>query len=283
MYLVTGSIAQDNINGKSVRGGTGANIALALAKLCGPNPEVRIQGTVGSCADSFSYVDYLLSKGVYTLVQRVADEKISGCTVTGESTELQTIEYKGVSGCRAMHIGDDARVVIVAAEDPVAMVARCDLAVAAKRPLVFAPGQATHALLETFTPSKLKRVVQGAALVMVNQSEYLALQTHNLLTDHPRVVVTQGDHGHSIYRFNVSRFYRQDVKVAMDQNDTVGCGDAFLAATVHAWANGAELEDACAKGSVMGLACATWAGPQTYLDYITVEDGRIQISAKEQQ
>ena len=247
------------------RGGTAPNIAYTLA-LLGEHPQVL--ATVGE--DFSDYRAWLESKGVDTSEVKV----ISGMYTASffANTDLSNNQicsfYAGaMSKASTLSLSKMARkpeLVIISPNDPLAMdqlVAECKQL---NIPYLYDPSQQ----IVRVTADEIRRGVEGASSLFVNEYEFELLQKHTGLTPEQVIakvgflVVTLGDKGAVIYA--EGRHYNVPTVQPRKVLDPTGVGDAFRGGFIRAQRLGLDWE-ACGKvGALAAVYCLEARGPQEH-------------------
>jgi adenosine kinase len=247
------------------RGGTAPNIAYTLA-LLGEHPQVL--ATVGE--DFAEYRAWLESKGVDTSLTKVVPGTYTASFFA--NTDLANNQicsfYTGAMAHAATLSLRDLPVkpdlVIVSPNDPKAMdqnVAECkELGI----PYLYDPSQQ----IVRVSGEEIRRGVEGAASLFVNEYEFELLQKHTGLTPSQvmeRVgflVVTLGEKGAAIYADGQK--YTVPAVAPKAILDPTGVGDAFRGGFVRGLRLGLGW-DTCGKmGALAAVYCLETRGPQEH-------------------
>lgn len=253
------------------RGGTAPNIAYTLA-LLGERPQVL--ATVGE--DFADYRAWLESKGVDTSLTKV----ITG-TYTASffaNTDLANNQicsfYTGAMAHAATLSLRDLPVkpdlLIISPNDPKAMdqnVAECkELGI----PYLYDPGQQ----IVRVSGEEIRRGVEGAASLFVNEYEFELLQKHTglspvqVLERVGFLVVTLGEKGAAIYADG--QIVRVPVVAPRAILDPTGVGDAFRGGFLAGYAHGFDWKLCGEIGSLSAVYCLEQRGTQNH-SYIKEE------------
>ncbi len=212
-----------------LRGGTAPNIAYTLALL---GVRARLFATVGE--DFEEYRTWLESKGVDTTWAKVVPGVFTASFFanTDRSNAQIASFYPGAMAYASqlsLHdLKDDPPgFVVVSPNDPEAMIRYVDECRELNTPYLYDPSQQIVRL----TASDLRRGIEGAHAVFVNDYEYALIQkmtgmsSAELLSHVEFVVVTRGEQGAIIY----SQAGEIDIPVVKPEKiaDPTGVGDAF--------------------------------------------------------
>lgn len=308
LTLVTGSIAFDKImmfNGKfgdhilptkthslnvafhipnirNEHGGTGANIAYALASL-GDKP--LLIGAVGSL-DSAHYVDLLEKRGVeVSMLKHVKHAYSAQANIMTDMMNNQiTAFHPGAMGYASeIEVESIIRTVsaqgktlsnisIVSPDDKYAMLNHVSGLNKLGIDLIFDPGQA----LPLFSKHELMDVLDKSYLVTLNDYEAellvqitgLAIEGDNsilskLSSRNGGLIVTRGKDGVDFYRHNESVLHVGIAKVDKVVDPT-GCGDAFRAGLLYVLAKERNFELALKAGVCTGGIQVQYPGAQNH-------------------
>jgi adenosine kinase len=253
------------------RGGTAPNIAYTLA-LLGEHPQVL--ATVGE--DFAEYRAWLESKGVDTSLTKVVPGTYTAsffantdrannqiCSFyTGAMAHAATLSLRDLPAAPDL--------VIISPNDPKAMdqnVAECkELGI----PYLYDPSQQ----IVRVSGEEIRRGVEGAASLFVNEYEFELLQKHTGLTPSQvleRVgflVVTLGEKGADIYA--EGRVVRVPVVAPKAILDPTGVGDAFRGGFVRGLRLKLDWETCGKMGALAAAYCLETRGPQEH-HYTPVE------------
>lgn len=248
------------------RGGVGPNIAYTLA-LLGLRP--RVIGTAGQ--DFGDYRTWLEKKGVDTSGVKIIEEKFTASFfATTDVTNSQIASFypgamadAAIVSLRDVHVTKDD-LVMVSPTDPAAMnlyVAECkEMAI----PYVYDPSQQVVRM----EGKDLRKGVEGATFLFVNEYEFELLQKHTQLPKEeiismvPHVIVTLGAEGAAIY--TDQKEYRIPVAPVEKIVDPTGVGDAFRGGFLTGYSKGFDW-DICGKmGSLAAAYCLEQKGTQNH-------------------
>jgi adenosine kinase len=248
------------------RGGTAANIAYNLALLGG---KPYLMGTVGE--DFEDYRRWLESKGVDTSAVKVIEGVYTASFFA--NTDLSNAQiasfYTGaMAHASELSLYDDRAalpdMVVISPNDPEAMrklVIECqELHV----PYLYDPSQQ----LVRMAPEDIRRGVEGAHSLFVNEYEFELLQKHTgmrpeeIIAKIAFMVVTLGERGATIYvkgeTYNIPAVAPE--KVA----DPTGVGDAFRAGFLTGYSLGLDWQTCGQMGALAATYCLEKPGTQNH-------------------
>jgi adenosine kinase len=244
---------------KKQRGGCAANIAYTLA-LLGQKPRV-----VAAAGNDFSeYEQWLRHRGVDTAGIRLFDDiSTASCYITTDRADNQITGFYPGAMRRAGEISlqhsieKDCRWVIVAPDDPDAMLRHCREAKQAGIKLVFDPSFQVTAM----DGEKLLEGARGAYGLILNDYEFAVFQEKTgrnrqelLAEDVELIVVTYGEKGSEIHPRGGERTKVPAAKVEKVADPT-GAGDAYRGGFMAGLLLGFDL-DACGR---MGSIASAYA------------------------
>ena len=232
------------------RGGCAPNIAYTLA-LLGERP--YLMATAGQ--DFGDYREWLGATGIDTsLVKQVPDKFCASffCSTDTENNQIASF-YTGAMANAAelsFRTVSEPGLVIVAPNDPGAMVQYADECRTLKIPFIFDPGQQCARM----SGAELREGLVGAKVVICNDYEIelirekTGLQESDILSGSEALIVTRGENGCSIYQHSG----RTDVKAVTPSRivDPTGVGDAFRGGLMKGLARGASYQVSAQLGSV---------------------------------
>lgn len=247
------------------RGGTAPNIAYTLA-LLGERP--YLMGTVGE--DFGEYRAWLESKGIDTSCVAVIKGKFTASFFANtDRGNAQICSFYPGAMSHASELSISCLnpvpdLVIISPNDPVAMDAYVQECTRNKIPYLYDPGQQ----VVRSDPLELRRGVEGAHSVFVNEYEFELLQKHTGLTlqeildQVAYLVVTLGSKGAVIYtadkKYIVPAFPPKQIM------DPTGVGDAFRGGFVRAVGLGLDWETCGRVGALAASYCLETRGPQEH-------------------
>ena len=247
------------------RGGTAPNIAYTLA-LLGERP--HLMGTVGE--DFSEYRLWLESKGVDTtcvdVVPGVYTASFFANTDRANSqiSSFYTGAMRFANQQSLLNLKTRPELVIISANDPKAMdrfVVECrDAGI----PYLYDPGQQ----VVRSDPAELRRGVESAYSLFVNEYEFELLQKHTGLTEKEMLdqvkllVVTLGERGARIYAGGQQ--YLVPVVPPLQILDPTGVGDAFRGGFVRGERLGLGWEICGQMGVLAATYCLETRGPQEH-------------------
>ncbi len=247
-----------------LRGGTAPNIAYTLALL---GVRARLFATVGE--DFEEYRSWLESKGVDTSWAKVVPGVFTASFFanTDRSNAQIASFYPGAmafaSQLSLQDLKDDPpEFVVVSPNDPDAMVRYVDECQAMNIPYLYDPSQQIVRL----TAGDLRRGIEGARAVFVNDYEYALIQkmtgmsSAELLSHVHFVVVTRGEQGATIYSQDgeINIPVVEPDKIA----DPTGVGDAFRGGFLTAYQYKLDLQTCGQVGALAATYCLEQQGPQ---------------------
>jgi len=247
------------------RGGCAPNIAYTLA-LLGERPLL-----VASAGQDFhEYDEWLQKAGVDTsYVHHVADKFTASffCSTDTENNQIASFYIGAMANASelSMRTIDNPGLVIIAPNDPGAMVQYAEECRALDIPFIFDPGQQCARM----SGEELRDGITGASLVICNDYEFelirqkTGLGEDGVLEEARSLVITRGEDGCSIYERpgaglgEPGSTLRTDVKSVPPHRivDPTGVGDAFRGGLMKGMASGKSLKESAQIGSV----AATWA------------------------
>jgi adenosine kinase len=248
------------------RGGTAANIAFNLAML-GEKP--ILMGTVGE--DFEDYRRWLEGKGVDTSAVKVIEGLYTASFFA--NTDLSNAQiasfYTGaMARASELSLQDDRSglpdMVIISPNDPEAMrklVVECqELHV----PYLYDPSQQ----LVRMAPDDIRRGVEGAHSVFVNEYEFELLQKHTglspaeIIAKAAFLVVTLGEKGARIYVKGDT--YEVPAIKPDTAADPTGVGDAFRAGFLTGYSHGLDWQTCGQMGALAATYCLEKPGTQNH-------------------
>ena len=247
------------------RGGTAPNIAYTLA-LLGERP--LVMATVGE--DFGDYRAWLESKGVDTSEIKVVPGTFTASFFANtDKANNQICSFYAGAMAHASSLSlagmiQKPDLVIISPNDPTAMdqlVAEC------KRlniPYLYDPSQQ----IVRVTGEEIRRGVEGASSLFVNEYEFELLQKHTGLSPEQVIskvgflVVTLGEKGAAIYadgrRIDIPTVNPKEIL------DPTGVGDAFRGGFIRALRLGLDWETCGRIGSLAAVYCLEARGPQEH-------------------
>ena len=247
------------------RGGTASNIAYTLA-LLGERPQVM--ATVGE--DFGDYRAWLESKGVDTSLVAVVPGMYTASFFANTDKANNQISsfYAGAMAHAAtlsLHkLAERPDLVIISSNDPLAMDQAVTECKELKIPFLYDPGQQVVRV----SGEEIRRGVEGAASLFVNEYEFELLQKHTGLTSAQVIervgflVVTLGEKGAAITVKD--RVYRVPAVDPREILDPTGVGDAFRGGFVRGQRLGLDWETCGRMGSLAATYCLETRGPQEH-------------------
>ena len=249
------------------RGGCAANISYTLA-LLGERP--RVVAAAGR--DFPEYAAYLREHGVdVSCVLQVDDEVTATCFITTDKQDNQIQGFYVGAMKRARDISlkstltPSTQVVVIAPDDPEAMVRHCREAREAKVQFVYDPSFQVIAM----DGNTLWESSRGAHTLILNDyefavfSEKIGRTVEQILESVDIVVVTRGENGSQIYRKGQSTIDIKPAKV-LAVVDPTGAGDAYRGGFVAGMVQGLPLEICGQMGSISAAYAVEHYGTQSH-------------------
>jgi adenosine kinase len=248
-----------------LRGGVAPNIAYTLA-LLGERP--RLMATVGE--DFGEYRAWLEAHGVDTSAARVIPGVFTAsffCNTDRSNAQIASF-YPGAMGhaCEInfAELPRRPELAVISPNDPVAMTCYAAECQVLGIPYVYDPSQQ----LARLSAEDVKRSLQGALALMVNDYEYAMIQKMTgmtqaeILAQVKFMVVTRGEQGATVYAHGSE--YLIPAVPPDCICDPTGVGDAFRGGFLTGIAHGWDW-DLCGKmGALAATYCLEQNGPQGY-------------------
>src|SRR5258705_13562046 len=247
------------------RGGCAANIAYTVG-LLGERP--YLMATAGQ--DFKDYGDWLHAAGVdITLVHHVPDKLTASffCSTDTENTQIASFYIGAMANAAELSLRtvEDAGLVIIAPNDPGAMVQYAEDCRTLGVPFIFDPGQQCARL----SGDELRDGITGARLVISNDYEFELIRQKTgmgedgVLEQATALLITRGEDGCSLYERPGSGIRdsgsvaRVDIKALTPHRiiDPTGVGDAFRGGLMK----GMALAKSFKESAQMGTVAATYA------------------------
>ena len=246
------------------RGGCAPNIAYTLA-LLGQRP--RLMATAGQ--DFGEYRQWLEAAGVDTGLVAVVDGKFTAsffCSTDTESNQIASF-YTGAMAHAAelsFRTAPDARLAIIAPNDPAAMVQYAEECRTLEIPFIWDPGQQCARM----SGEELAAGLAGAAILICNDYEFellrqkTGLDEAGVLARAGALVITKGENGCTILQGDA----RIDVPAVEPHRlvDPTGVGDAFRGGFMKGMAEKASYEVCARLGSVAATYALEHLGGQSH-------------------
>lgn len=246
------------------RGGIAPNIGYTMAMLGG---SAVLFGTVGE--DFQGYRAWLEDQGVDTGgVMVIPDEFTASFFATTDQVNNQIASFYPGAMSHAAKVklkdweGDPLDLVVISPNDPAAMinyVQECqDLGI----PYVYDPSQQIVRL----EGEDLRRGVEGAFALFVNEYEFCLIQKHTGLSEQEieerlaLMVITHGDRGAGIYA--AGEEYQIPVVPPRKVHDPTGVGDAFRGGFLTGYSYGLNWQLCGQMGALAATCCLETDGPQ---------------------
>lgn len=249
------------------RGGCAANIAYTMA-LLGERP--RIVAAAGR--DFEEYRRWLAEQGVDTGgIAIFNDERTACCFITTDKAHCQITGFYPGAMRRAREISlaaaaqDGAAMVVIAPDDPEAMLRHCREARECGLPFLFDPSFQVTAL----GGEPLAEASEGAAALVMNDYEFSVFQektglsADELRQRHEYLVVTYGERGSEILLRGGETIEIPGAR-AREVVDPTGAGDAFRGGFVAGLKKGYELPVCGRMGSVAAVYAIESYGTQRH-------------------
>lgn len=249
------------------RGGCAGNIAYTLALL---GHSARVIATAGN--DFADYQRWLEQHGVDLGGLRLyQDEITASCFITSDRSDNQitgffpgAMRFAGELSLAELR-GDNAGVVIVAPDDPMAMQRHCEEARALGLPFIFDPSFQVTAM----NGDDLARAAQGAAMMVVNDYELAVFEQktgksgEELFDIVGMVAVTLGGEGSKILLHGREPIVIPPAAISQFVDPT-GAGDAYRGGFLSGLQRGFSLEVCGRMGSVAAAFAVECNGTQTH-------------------
>ena len=260
------------------RGGCAPNIAYTLA-LLGERP--YLMATAGQ--DFKDYGEWLQAAGVDTSLVRHVPDKFTAsffCSTDTENNQIASF-YLGAMG-NASELSfrtiDHPGLVIIAPNEPGAMVQYAQECRTLGIPFIFDPGQQCARM----SGDELRDGISGARLLICNDYEFELIRQKTgtgedgVLGQAQSLVITRGEEGCSLYElqpgFEIgdqgsgTELSRVDVKGVAPHRivDPTGVGDAFRGGLMKGMAVGKSLKECAQLGSVAATYALEHLGGQSH-------------------
>jgi adenosine kinase len=246
------------------RGGCAPNIAYTLA-LLGERP--HLMATAGQ--DFKEYDEWLQAAGIDTSLVRHVPDKFTAsffCSTDTENNQIASF-YLGAMGNAAelsFRAIDDPGLVIIAPNDPGAMVQYAEECRTIGIPFIFDPGQQCARM----SGDELRDGISGARVVICNDYEFelvrqkTGMGEDGVLEQAQTLVITRGEEGSSLYEKGA----RVDVKAIAPYRivDPTGVGDAFRGGFMKGMAAGVPYTTCAQLGSVAATYALEHLGGQSH-------------------
>ncbi len=247
------------------RGGIAPNIAYTMA-LLGERP--RVMATVGE--DFAEYRAFLEDAGVDTSLIKTIPGLFTAsffCNTDRSNAQIASF-YPGAmerAGELSFHdLDEKPDWVVISPNAPDAMVQYPEECLALGIPYLYDPSQQ----IPRMRGDELRRGVEGASALMVNDYEFELIKKHTglsaaeILEGRQFTVVTRGEAGASIY---VDGAEIQTPVVPPDRiADPTGVGDAFRGGFLTGFTRGLDWEICGKMGALAATYCLEHAGPQEH-------------------
>ncbi len=253
------------------RGGCAPNIAYSLA-LLGERP--RIMATAGQ--DFGDYARWLEKHGVDLSWVRIYENEYTASFFVSTDVENNQIAsfYTGaMARARDLSFYDfdvsDVELVVISPNDPEAMKRYVRECAALHLPFIYDPSQQIVRL----EADALVEGIEAANLLICNDYEYelikhkTGLSDVELLSKAGTIVVTEGEHGSSIY--TLERKYKIPPAPPKRIGDPTGVGDAYRAGLIVGLLSGFSWDVAGRLGSLAATYVLEHRGPQEHYYTLT--------------
>jgi len=246
------------------RGGCAPNIAYTLA-LLGERP--YLMGTAGQ--DFPEYGEWLKAAGVDTSLVKLVPDKFTAsffCSTDIENNQIASFYTGAMANAAELSFRTiaEAGLVIVAPNDPSAMVQYAEECRTLRIPYIFDHGQQAARM----SGDELRQGIVGADVVICNDYEFeLTRQKTGMGEDDvlgvARVlIVTRGEHGCWVYEKSGRTAVRSVPPYRIV--DPTGVGDAFRGGLMKGMAAGAPLQVSAQIGSVAATYALEHLGGQSH-------------------
>jgi len=247
-------------------GGTAGNIAYSL-KLMGGEPVIT--ATIGH--DYRRYFDWMERQGIATDGIKIIDSEFTaGAIITTDKADNQITGFNPGAMKYSSQLDferlDPARTLMIVSpgnlDDMRLYAATCKM-----RGIryIFDPGQSLPAL----SGADLLDAISGCAILMVNDYEFELIMNKTGLKKEAifervkeATIVTMGEHGSEVTQGG--RLTKIGVAKAKAVVDPTGCGDSYRGAFLRALADGRDIIEAAAMGSVCASFTVEQRGTQNH-------------------
>jgi adenosine kinase len=261
----------------TTKGGAGANIAYNLV-LLGHRPVPL--ATVG--ADVGDYLAWMRENGIETESLRIVpSERTARCFIMTDDHNSQIMMFdpgamRYSAGLSIDDIGGEIDLVVIAPDEPQAMLRHVRESKHLGIPYVFNPGQQVI----QFDGPPLVESIDGCRAFVANEYELAivedraAVTAPELATLCPAVVVTYGEGGSSLY--TADGVTETPALRPRDLVDPTGAGDAYLAGIVDGVVVGGPLERALRVGTLAATYALEAHGTQGHTYSLEEFDARFE-------
>jgi len=254
-------------------GGCAGNIAYNLKLLHGQGTPM---GTVGKDFDS--YANWMDSKGVIRDYVKVIDDVFTGqafITTDLDDNQITAFHPGAMSYSHDNNVTDASNITIgiISPDGRDGMIQHASQFHEAGIPFVFDPGQG----MPMFNGEELKKFIEQASWVCVNDYEWQMMQNHTGYSPHEvaeltqALIITRGGEGAVIY----TRDKQYSIPAAKVEKlvDPTGCGDAFRAGLLFGLMNDLDWEGTGRLAALMGAIKIEHHGTQNHsFDTTYLED-----------
>ncbi len=279
LHVISISFLVDDM--RTMRGGCAGNIAYTAA-LLGDDP--RIVAAAGS--DFAAYRDWLDDQGVDTGgIVTIDDMPTASCHITTDQNDNQITGFHVGAMARARdialadHAGPRPGLVIVAPDDPEAMVRHSQESREAGIPFLFDPSFQVTAM----DGESLAAAARGASAMLLNDYELAVFKEKTDTDDESifelvdRVVVTLGGEGSRILSSTEQAIEIPAAPIA-EMVDPTGAGDAYRGAFMVGLKRGLDLSVCGRLGSVAAAYAVEQHGTQEHAYTLEAFKDRYQTS-----
>jgi adenosine kinase len=248
------------------RGGTGANIAFAMA-LLGASP--LLVGAVG--ADFADYADWLTAHGVDVSGVRISERLHTArfvCTTDADQNQIASFYPGAMSEARDIELAPlgELDLVVISPNDPAAMLRHTYEARERGIPFAADPSQQ----LSSLDGDAVRELLTGADVLLTNAYEAAVVERKTGwsaadVLDRVGVRVTTHSADGVVLETAGGTPLKVGVVPAMRVVDPTGVGDAFRGGFLTARGRGLDLEPAAQLGCLLATLCVETLGTQEYL------------------
>jgi adenosine kinase len=248
------------------RGGIGPNIGYTMALLGG---DPVLMSTVGQ--DFEDYRKWLEDKGVDTRGIKVIPDDFTAsffATTDRDNSQISSFYPGAMSHAAEVSLtswdGEPIDLVVISPTDPEAMNMYIDETEQLGIPYIYDPSQQTVRL----TGAELRRGVEGAYALIVNDYEFCLIEKHAELTldeikDQVEIlIITKGEEGSLV----ISKDQEYQIPVVPPERivDPTGVGDAFRGGFLTGLSFDLDLKLCGEMGSLAAAYCLETDGPQSH-------------------
>jgi adenosine kinase len=250
-------------------GGTSGNISYNLALL---GAKTRVITSVGKDYRSGGYADHHKQFPMLRMDLNIHEDVLtaSAYIVNDKANNLVNIFHPGAIDrsieidLRKRHVtGEGIAIASISPDNPGAMINWAKQLTELRIKFLFDPGQVTP----VFSGEVLREILPGSWLLIGNEfeigmiQEKLGTDLTGLLKIVPRVVITKGEAGSTIYEGN--QLWQIPIVPPKTIIDTTGAGDGYRSGLLYGVFNGCDLLHACRIGATVSSFVIETAGPQS--------------------